>query len=204
MTLMRSSGRTFVREALGEEDPRRPLRLAWDTAELAPAMARVEVGCLERDRKQHRRDAAARAAFVFGHRQHAAAEAVAPQRLRQIDEIDEQEAERGTADDAAENRAAARVLHQHTEIAPVADAGQLIIIGRQPFADHGARARRRRVRDNELIRVVVGHLGLRSLRSPYRVRAIACASAQSESLVGLVERATIHSGWTVFRRYENK
>src|SRR6185312_555890 len=120
---------------LGHEDPAGARRVARDLAEHPPAILLVELRRLETDGVEHRPLAAALATLRLGHRQQPLAYPAAAQGLGKVDEIEEQQAERGPPADTAQ-RVAVGVPDQHGKRLVVVDAGLLVVVDGQSPPDH--------------------------------------------------------------------
>src|SRR5260370_13837809 len=99
----------FRRQLLGHEDARGAGRLARDAAEFAIAVLLVEAGSLEADGVEHGAAAAALTRLGLRELEDSAAEPAAAERGRQEHQIDEQQADRGAAQETPPHFAPLRV-----------------------------------------------------------------------------------------------
>ena len=125
------------RQCLRHEDARGTGRVAGDAAEFVPTMTFVKARRLKADGKEHRRATAAPHPFFLGQPQHVAAKVVTAQFLRQKDQVEEEKAERGPSQYAAE-RLSARISHQYGEGPRIAVAHLLGVVVREAIADGAA------------------------------------------------------------------
>ena len=98
-------------------------------------MALVEARRLEIDRVEDCGDAAALPSFGLSKPQEATAESVTPQVVEKKEEVDEQEAERGPAREAADWVLSLRIADDHRQRPTVADPALLLVEARQPGTD---------------------------------------------------------------------
>src|SRR3989442_2556012 len=136
-------------ERLRQEDAAGARRIARNGPEDAVPVALVETGRLEADRVEERRRAAAPAPLVLGELEEAAAHATPPELLRQEEQVDEEDAERGVAGDAAERRVRLRVARDDVERPAIRDPALLPVVARQALGDHLLGGRVARVVDGE-------------------------------------------------------
>ena len=104
-------------QGFGHEDAAGAGRITRDRSERTVAMPLVEAWCLEADRVQHGRGAAPPPRFVLGGRQDPAPQLLAAQRVRHIEEVDEENTERRAPEQAADHLLGRRIGHQDGEIA---------------------------------------------------------------------------------------
>src|SRR5215467_11943653 len=123
-------------ERLRQEDAAGARRIARNGPEGAIPVALVETGRLEADRVEDRRRAAAPAPLVLGDLEEAAAYATPPELLRQEEQIDEEDAERGVAGEAAERRVRFRVARDDVERPAIRDPALLSVVAPQALDDH--------------------------------------------------------------------
>jgi hypothetical protein len=105
--------------------------MARNGPEDAVPVALVETGRLEAARVEERRRAAAPAPLVLGELEEAAAHATPPELLRQEEQVDEEDAERGAAGDAAERRVRLRVARDDVERPAIRDPALLPVVASQ-------------------------------------------------------------------------
>ncbi|KUY89143.1 hypothetical protein WS48_29045 [Burkholderia sp. RF7-non_BP1] len=103
--------------------------------------APVEIRRLERNRVQHRAGASAPLRFRFGLAQQSAAEAAAAQRFRQVKEVDEEETERRSAGEPAQDLAGRGIGHVDIERCRVAAARHRVVEFAELAADEIAGSR---------------------------------------------------------------
>src|SRR5215467_11985334 len=123
-------------ERLRQEDARGARRIARNGPEDAVPVALVETGRLEADRVEERRRAAAPAPLVLGELEEAATYATPAELLRQEDQVDEEDAERGVAGDAAERGVRLRSARDDVERSTVRDPALLSVVAPQALGDH--------------------------------------------------------------------
>src|SRR5262249_50601271 len=136
-------------ERLRQEDAAGARRTARNGSQDAVPVAVVETGRLEADRVEERRRAAAPAPFVLGELEEPAAHATPAELLRQEEQVDEEDAERGVAGDAAERRVRLGVARDDVERPAIRDPGLLPVVVPQALGDHLLRGRGARVVEGE-------------------------------------------------------
>src|SRR5262249_59570809 len=123
-------------ERFRQEDAAGARWISRNGPENAVSVALLATGRLEADRVEERRRAAAPARLVLGELEEAAADATPPELLRQEEQVDEEDAERGMAGDAAERRVRLRVTCDDVEHPAIRDPALLPVVAPQAVGDH--------------------------------------------------------------------